>query len=125
MNNRFEKKILKKIHKKYKILYGGGDINDELFEACDSGNLENVKLLLENGANIHADNDRALMLASENGYLDIVKFLLKHGANIHAQEDSAIFLAIENEKYDIVKFLVKNGVNVDRFLILKSISRNH
>ena len=124
MNNRFEKKILKKIHKKYKILYGGGDINDELFEACDSGNLENVKLLLENGANIHADNDRALMLASENGYLDIVKFLLKHGANIHAQEDSAIFLAIENEKYDIVKFLVKNGVNVDRFLILKSISRN-
>ena len=43
--------------------------------ASKYGHLEVVKYLVSNGANIHAQNDWALILASENGHLEVVKYL--------------------------------------------------
>ena len=34
-----------------------------------------MKYLVEQGADIHAENDQALRVASYNGYLEIVKYL--------------------------------------------------
>ena len=55
--------------------------------ASKNGHLEVVKYLVENKANIHAQNDEALRLASENGHLEVVKYLVENKANIHAQND--------------------------------------
>ena len=52
--------------------------------------MEIVKLLIQNDANIHANNDYSLRLASQQGHLGIVKFLIQNGANIHSINDYAI-----------------------------------
>ena len=69
------------------------------------GNIEVFKELVEQGANIHADNDYAIRLASCNGHLEIVKFLVENGANIHANDNSAIHCASSNGHLDVVEYL--------------------
>ena len=54
-----------------------------------------VQLLLERGANVHANNDYALRWASRRGYINVVRILVLHGANIHADDDYAIRLAAD------------------------------
>jgi hypothetical protein len=49
--------------------------DDALVAACESGHLETIKLLIANGADIHAHNDKALKIASKKGHTDIVDFL--------------------------------------------------
>ena len=46
-----------------------------LQEAAETGNLEQVKKLVEDGANIHANNDEALRWASSKGRIEVVKYL--------------------------------------------------
>ena len=43
-----------------------------------------MKLLLENGANVQAENDFALRLASEEAHHDVEKLLLENGADMHS-----------------------------------------
>ena len=41
-----------------------------------NGHLAVVKFLVSKGADIHANNDYALIYASQNGHLHVVEFLL-------------------------------------------------
>jgi len=75
-------------------------------------NLQVIKQLVEDGANIHVDNDWPLIWAAGNGYLDIVEFLVEKGANIHIYNDEPLKLAAENNHVDVVKFLLDKGANV-------------
>ena len=61
--------------------------------------------LINEGADVHADNDYALMVASENGHIEVVKILLEHGADVHADNDSALRYASSNGHVDAVKLL--------------------
>ena len=75
-----------------------------LMRAAYKGNLDNVKLLLNNGAEVDAINqfsNTALMYASRNGKTDVVKTLLNNGADINVQADgnnTALTLAEENKE---------------------------
>ena len=51
------------------------DKDEGLIWASIHGHVDIVKLLLANGANVHADGDCALRLASRNGYVAVVKIL--------------------------------------------------
>ena len=51
----------------------------KLFEACKIGDLETVKFLAENGADIRAQDDTPIFFASTNGHLEIVKYLFSQG----------------------------------------------
>ena len=62
--------------------------------ASENGHLEVVRYLVEQGANIHANNDYAIRWASENGHLEVVRYLVEKGANIHANNDYAIQMGI-------------------------------
>jgi len=50
------------------------------------GYTEVVKLLLEAGADVHANGDDALYWSARNGHLEVVKILLDKGAIIHSAD---------------------------------------
>jgi ankyrin repeat protein len=52
-----------------------------LLHFIDTGNLEIVKYLVESGADILADNNRAVRWAVRSGYLEVVKYLVESGAD--------------------------------------------
>jgi len=59
-------------------------------DCINNNSVECVKWLLNNGYDVHAEDDCALSLASEKGHLEVVKLLLEAGANIHAIDDLAL-----------------------------------
>jgi len=67
------------------MLKGGNmrEIDKKLLNACEIGDLEKVKQLLENGADVNAENKyglTALMYASYNGHKEVVELLKSYGA---------------------------------------------
>jgi ankyrin repeat protein len=86
--------------------------NVTLCWVSENGHLQIVKYLVENGADIHAINDRPLRSASKHGYLEIVKYLVENGANIHAKDDEALTLASYNGRLNVVKYLIEKGANI-------------
>ncbi|KAJ5502332.1 hypothetical protein N7463_005206 [Penicillium fimorum] len=63
-----------------------------LAAACERGNLEAVKKLLDNDADfeIAGDNEQApLHAAACNGHVEILKLLLEKGAKIHSGYDGS------------------------------------
>jgi len=88
------------------------DYDEALRWASLKGHLEVVKYLVSEGANVHVCNDWALRCAVYNGYFEIVQYLVSVGVNVHADNDDALRLASENGHLEIVKFLVNVGANV-------------
>lgn len=85
----------------------------ELICASKSGSYKVAKLLLENGANIHANEDESLKLACENDHLKLAELLLKNGADVHTHEDLALKTACKSGNIEMVKLLLENGANVN------------
>ena len=73
--------------------------------ASENGHLEIVKYLVQHGADITDENNQALRYASLNGHLLIVKYLVENGANITAQNSRALKSALDNERLDVVEYL--------------------
>ena len=96
-----------------KLVEEGADIhtgNDcVLMWAADKGYLDIVEYLVEREANVHAHDDYAVIWAAENGYLDMVEYLVSKGADIHAENDLALRLAAENGYLEVAKFLLKKA----------------
>jgi len=86
--------------------------DEALLWAAENGHLEIVQYLVNVGVNVNANDDYPLQSAASNGHLEIVKFLVSQGANIHADYDEALRWASENGHLEIVKFLVSVGANV-------------
>jgi len=80
--------------------------------AFTNGHIKVVKILLENGADVHVNTDFPLRQASENGHLEVVKLLLENGADVHASDDYALRWASRYGHIEVVKVLLENGANV-------------
>ena len=61
-----------------------------LEDACEEGNFEVVKFLIDEGVNIHFKNEEPLSIASAYGHVEIAKYLVEHGAII---QDKALMEA--------------------------------
>ena len=98
------------------LLEEGADVhaqNDRALRwSSKNGHLEIVKLLIRHGAYIHAADDWAFIWASTRGHLEIVKLLIKHGADIHVHSNYALRRASENGQLETVKFLVERGADI-------------
>ena len=75
-------------------------------EAAKCGNLIGLKYFIDQGMDIHANDDAALRRASEYGHLFMVKYLVGLGANIHANSDEALEISTKNGHSDVAKYLV-------------------
>nr|WBF70235.1 ankyrin repeat protein [Megavirus caiporensis] len=105
--------IVKKIVKdKYDVNVCSNKLNEQLKDAVLKGDLDQVKELVENGADINIDNNIAIKNASSNGFLDIVEYLVKNGANIHADNDYAVRHALTNNHLNVAEYLVSVGANI-------------
>lgn len=97
---------------------------DDALVLASGKHFANVRLLLENGANVNALNGSPLINASRYHQLGIVEFLLRNNANIHAQNDKALTEAIKHGHFRVVDFLLAHGAHVraqdDLALILAS-----
>ena len=80
-------------------------INDDLLVFSKLGNLQMVKALAENGADVHVVNDSALRWAASNGQLNVVKYLIEQGADVNADDDYALRNAVNCGHLDTVKYL--------------------
>lgn len=61
--------------------YGPIKPQDYLWMCVAENKIEYVKYLLDNGWNVHHDDDRALRCAAYDGNYEMTKFLLDRGAN--------------------------------------------
>ena len=89
-----------------------------LLFAAQNGDSATVQFLLENGADIKAQDivfsRTALHFAAGNGNLDTVKYLAEHGADIQDKDDygaTALHYAAKHNKLDVVKYLVSKKMD--------------
>jgi ankyrin repeat protein len=85
-----------------------------LMDAVTWSRTDNMKLLLDYGANLNAKNsvgDTALMIAASGGVIDLTpaaKLLIERGANIETRNkrgETALMIAKKNHFQDTVRLL--------------------
>lgn len=73
------------------------------------------------------ESDLALMKAARKGHTEVVKTLLENGANINAQDEdgeTALIVAAQNGHTETVKILLENGADVNIIATYASYYRN-
>jgi ankyrin repeat protein len=87
------------------LLKRGITPNDVLISAIYEKDIDMIRFLLALGVDIHDSQDQALRLAVDLILFDIVVLLVEEGANIHADNDYAINKARQYNYIDIVNYL--------------------
>jgi hypothetical protein len=63
--------------------------------------------LVDNGANIHTDNDRALLWSSENGHCKIIEFLISSDLEYFSKNKITRIVVID---YKLFEFYEKYNI---------------
>jgi len=89
------------------------DQNRRLIEAVTQNDLETVRHLLKEGANVESRDERgrtALLIAVAGNHLEIARLLIEAGADVNAQDqrlDSPLLLAGAEGTLEILKLILK------------------
>ena len=78
--------------------------NIQLVKAAESGNLELVKKMIEQGADIHTRDEYALRWASNYGHLPVVKFLVENSSYIHIDDSTNAMWKMASKHPNIVNY---------------------
>ncbi|MDR0223150.1 MAG: ankyrin repeat domain-containing protein [Oscillospiraceae bacterium] len=90
----------------------------QLITASEKGDIEAVKSLLDDGAYIHAQDDKgrcAVVAAAYNNRLEVVDLLINAGADVNMKDDTlqSAYLISTSEGYtELLKKTVKAGADV-------------
>lgn len=95
-------------------------LGHQLIDAVKNNDLQNVKKLIEEGANVNVTDYKpgksALLYASEYNNLEIVRELIKAGADVNEKtllSVTPLMKACDNGNLEMVEELVKNGADVN------------
>jgi hypothetical protein len=96
----------------------GGD-SDALFDAVYNNKLDQVKSLLDRGADVNKANDigdTPLYIASDQGHTEIVKLLLEKDADVnkHGNHGAPLYIATIKGHTNIVKLLLNKDADVNK-----------
>lgn len=89
-----------------------------MFYSIASGNINILKLLLDEGVDMRAIDkmhNTTLMIASSFGELDIVKYLLDKGINLESSNldnNTALIQAVINSQYEVAEYLIRVGARM-------------
>lgn len=92
----------------------GCKLSQALVKASIAGYIDGMSLLIEQKADVHYDNDRAIRCACQNGHDRAVKFLIEKKADVNADNGYCLVTVSQNHKSELVRILVdaKADVNV-------------
>ncbi|XP_057299481.1 uncharacterized protein LOC130630100 [Hydractinia symbiolongicarpus] len=96
--------------------------NTPLYLAALCGHLENVKILVENKADVDLQikqkEDSPLHIAVGRGHTTIIEYLLKQGADINLMntEGTPLYLAVDSNRMSCVKLLIDNNADVNMYV---------
>ena len=91
-----------------------------LHEACFGGDLEQIKLLINNNMDINQFNKYGytpLYLSCMFGHLEIVRLLLDHGAIINKyteHEETPLYIACQYKHFEIIKLLLDHNADINQ-----------
>lgn len=94
-------------------------LSEALLRAAEHGDLDDVSLLMNQGANVDAadgDHWTALMFAARMDYAPIARLLLDRGASVDAVEKdqwTALMLAAHYGHVDVARLLITHGANIE------------
>ena len=94
-------------------------MNLELIRNCVEGNTEEVKRLVDEGADVNVQNTdegyitSPLLSATGGNHLDVIKLLVDKGAKIEYEDLSALMMACVYGNVHTVKFFIERGANVN------------
>ena len=88
------------------------DLDEGLMWACERGNVEITKLLLENGADVYHNRNIALYSASYHGYLEIARTCLSYMKD-GIQDHDVINVAHRQGHGDVVELLLEHGAVIN------------
>ena len=77
-------------------------------EASSSAPNELAQLLLDVGADVHAEDDEALRMPSREGHSAVVQLLLERGANVHARDEAALRDASQRRHTAVLQLLIQH-----------------
>lgn len=92
------------------------NINDQLIEAAESGDLDTVRRLVEAGADISHSAFPCFLRAFCKGHFDIVDYLLAQGADINFNqfdEGTMLNLAAFDGHIEKINFLLDRGADIN------------
>jgi len=97
--------------------------NQKLQDAALFGDLNQVELLLQNGANVNSTDNRgrtALYIASSEGKSNVVSYLLNHGADPNKGaswkgNQRPIHVAAKYGHVEIIQDLLRHGAKIDAY----------
>ena len=98
---------------------GDSDNEKDLITAAYNGDLEYVRELLEDGADIEVETEKdetALMQAAWPGHIEVVKLLLERGAKVDAKDedgDTSLIKAAYHGRLEVVRLLLAHKARVD------------
>lgn len=88
-----------------------------VYYAVEKNNLDIVKLLVENNAQLDRGIDSELFLAVKNKNSDLALYLLEHGARINyyspLKNNSILYFALKNNMIEVVEQLANRKVMLD------------
>mmetsp|Transcript_11638 Transcript_11638/g.32711 ORF Transcript_11638/g.32711 Transcript_11638/m.32711 type:complete len:144 (+) Transcript_11638:29-460(+) len=94
-------------------------LEDGLIYSSGSGDLEEVKLFLERGADVNASNWSGwtpLLRAAVKGNVKVVKLLVASGADLEAKDsagETSLMLATSRRHVQVVEFLLRRGASIE------------
>lgn len=81
-------------------------LEQALIQACENGNLTQVKAIIHRGVQASCQNNYPLQKASLHGHLPIVQYLISQGANVNENNGMAFRWASRNGHQSIISYFL-------------------
>ena len=120
--NQFNESLLDKLEGPSKEDVLNNITPDELlYRSCKKSDYENAKFALENNADVHYLKDLCIRFSDD---FEIIRLLVEYGANIQADNNVALYNSIIRKDYRRFKFLLENGANIEDHILSYLFSKN-